>query len=98
MAGAITSWIARLEFSEELHSCLIWMLFQPLKHFSPVSYAALRTGATAARFFAKAAVFESPDYHAPCTRVLTPQFHALGQTIYVLRMEASRKLNAQLLE
>lgn len=41
MAAAIKSWITSLEFGEKFYSGLIRILFQPLKHLSPVSCAAL---------------------------------------------------------
>jgi hypothetical protein len=84
MTTAVNSGVARLELSEEFHSCLIRMLFQPLKHLRPVIRPALRTGPTPARFIAEAAVFEWPDHNAPSTRILTPPFHPLCQTIHVL--------------
>jgi hypothetical protein len=68
------------------------------EHLRPVIQKALRTGPAAARLVAVAAVFESPDHHAPSTGVLSPNLHALGQTIHVLRMKTCWELDAQLLE
>lgn len=77
MAAAIKSWITSLEFGEKFYSGLIWILFQPLNHLSPVSCAALRTRATSARLVAETTVFRSRDHDAPSTRILTPLFHAV---------------------
>jgi hypothetical protein len=74
------------------------MRFRMLEHLRPVIQKALRTGPAAARLVADAAVFESPDHHAQSTGVLSPNLHALGQTIHVLRMKTSWELDAQLLE
>src|SRR6266849_6708362 len=98
MAAAIKSWITCLELGGKFCSGLIRTLFQPLKHFSSVSGAALRNRATSSRLVAEAAVFGRRDQDSPSTRILTPLFHALCQTIYVLGMKASWKLDAQLIE
>ena len=98
MAATIKSRVTRLEFDEEFYCGLIRMLFQPLKHLSPVSRAALRTRTAPARPVAEAAVFRSLDQNAPSTRILTPLFHALGQTIHMLRMKSSWKLDAEFVE
>src|SRR5439155_2719062 len=98
MAAAIESRITGLKFGEEFHSRLIRTRFQTLKHFRPVSDETLGTRSASARLFDRAVVFESPDHDAPSTRILTPQFHPLSQTIHVLRMKTSWELDAQLLE
>jgi hypothetical protein len=97
MAAIIESWITRLEFGENFYSGLIRMLFQPLKHLSPVSCAALRTR-TSARLAAEAAVYGSRDHDTARTRILSPLFQQLCQTIYVLRMKSAGELDTQLVE
>jgi hypothetical protein len=89
MAPAIKSWITSLELDEKLYSGLIPILCQPPSHLSPVSCATLRTRATSARLVAEAAVLESSDDDASSTRIATPLFHALRQSIHVLRMQSS---------
>jgi hypothetical protein len=88
----------KLKFGEQFRCRDIRMRFQMLEHLRPVIQKALRTGPAAARLVAEAAVFESPDHHAPSTGVLSPNLHALGQTIHVRRMKTSWELDAQLLE
>jgi hypothetical protein len=98
MTAAVKSWITRLEFGKKFYSGLIRMLFQPFKHFRPVSCAALRTRAMSAGLVTEATVFGPRDHDAPSTRILTPLFHAFCEAIYVLRMKASWELNAELIE
>jgi hypothetical protein len=86
-----------LKFCKELHSRLIRPRFQVFKHLRPVRDEALGTGTASAGLF-DAAVFKWPDNDAPSTRILTPQLHALRQTINVLGMKPSWKLDAQLLK
>ena len=98
MASAVHSWIARLEFDEKLDSSLIGMIFQPLSHLRPMSGAAVRNGGPSPRLGAEAAVFCWRDDDASSTRILAPLFHALCETIYVLRMKASWELDTQFVE
>jgi hypothetical protein len=94
MAATVHSWIASLEFGEKLDSGLIGMIFQPLSHLRPMSSAAVRNGGPSSRLIAEAAVLSWRDDDASSTRILTPLFHALRETIYMLRMKASWELDA----
>jgi len=98
MALAVQSRIASLEFGEQFDSGLIGMLLQPLSHLLPMSGAAVRSDARSPRLVAEPAVFSWWDDDASSTRILAPLFHALCETIYVLRMKAAGKLDAQFIE
>ena len=98
MAAAVHSWIASLEFGEKFDSGLIGMFFQPLRHLRPMSSAAVRNGGRSPRLVAETAVFSWRDDDASSARILAPLFHALCETIYVLRMKASWELDTQFVE
>ncbi len=98
MAVAVQSRIARLEFGEQFDGGLIGMLIQPLSHLLPMNSAAVRSDARSPRLVAEPAVFSWWDDDASSTRILAPLFHALCEAIYVLRMKAARKLDAQFIE
>jgi hypothetical protein len=67
-------------------------------HLIQVRDAAVRNGARSPRLVAEAAVFSWWEDDASSTRILAPLFHALCETIYVLGMKASWKLDAQFVE
>jgi len=98
MAVAVKSRIASLEFSKKFDSGLIGMLLKPLSHLLPMSRAAVRSDARSSRFVAEASVFSWRDDDASSTRILAPLFQALREAIYVLRMKAAWKLDAQFIE
>ena len=98
MAVAVKSWITCLEFGKKFYCGLIRMIFQPFKHFRPVSCATLWARAMSAGLVTEATVFGPRDHDAPSTRILSPLFHALCESIYVLRMKASWELDAELIE
>ncbi len=98
MAAAVHSWVASLEFGEKFDSGLIGMLFQPLNHLRPMSSAAVGSGTRSPRLVAEVAVFSWWDDDASSARILAPLFHALCETIYMLRMKAPWKSDAQFVE
>jgi len=98
MAAAVQSSVASLEFGKKFDGGLIGMLLQPLSHLLPMSSAAVRSGTRSPRLVAEAAVFCWRDDDASSTRILAPLFHALCETIYVLRMKASWELATQFVE
>lgn len=92
----VTLRIARPELKEKFQGCLIRSCLQAFEDFRPVGFE--RIGADAAGLVVKVSPFDVINDYTAGTGILAPDFHAFGQRLPLLGIEATWELQAKLLE